>query len=114
MCNKILAFVLAVIATVFMSANLAQAQFVDSGLVSYWPLDRASIKGKTVEDVWGKNDGTIAGNPQIVAGKIHEAMKFDAKNNDYVECGNDKSLDLAEEITIEVWTKPSTADGPGG
>ncbi|MBC8235184.1 hypothetical protein H8E77_37035, partial [bacterium] len=86
MFNKpsIIAFTLAVIASAFMYANMftsftdafglrAEAQAVKEGLVSYWTFDQADIKGKTVKDVWGDNDGTIIG-PKIVKGKVGEAL----------------------------------------
>jgi len=34
-----------VIATVFMSAKVSQAQAVKEGLVSYWTFNQADIKG---------------------------------------------------------------------
>jgi len=106
MFNKTLiaAFVLAVIATVFIYANIAKADdVVTDGLVSYWTFDRIDITGKTAEDVWGDNDGTIEGNPEIVEGKVGEALSFGEDN--YVDCGNDDSLALEDEITIEAWIK---------
>ena len=95
MFNKILtiAFVLAVIAAVFTYANMANARIVEKGLVSYWTFDKATIKGKTVKDVWGNNDGTIEGDPQIVEGKIGRALEFDG-TGDHVNCGNDESLNF--------------------
>ena len=93
-----------VLVSVFMEANMAKGQVVTEGLVSYWTFDNANITGTTAKDVWGNNDGTIMGVPQIVPGKVREALEFDGLNN-YVDCGNDKSLDLAGDITIEVWMK---------
>jgi len=49
MFNKtlIVAFVLVVIATFFAYVNMAGAQdFIKDGLVSYWTLDKASIKAE--------------------------------------------------------------------
>ena len=34
--------------------------------------------------------------------RMHKALSFDGVN-DYVDCGNDKSLDLSDELTILVW-----------
>ena len=109
MFNKILTtlFVLAVIATVFMYANMAEARHVvTKGLVSYWDFDH--ITGKTVKDSWGNNDGTIVGNPQIVKGKIGKALEFDG-SDDCVDCGNDKSLnfDSEDSFSICAWIKPA-------
>ena len=38
--------------------------------------------------------------------KYGTAMKFDG-TDDYVDCGNDESLDITEAITIEAWVKTS-------
>ena len=59
-------------------AVAAQAQeFVTDGLVSFWSFDRSSIIAENVRDLWGHNNGTIEGNPEIVAGKVNEALFFD-------------------------------------
>ena len=106
MFNKILtiAYVLAVITTAFMYANMARAQYVTEGLVSYWSFDKADIEGKTVKDIWGENDGTIKGDTQIVEGKIGEALYFDGKR-DYVDFGSDISLKMEDAFTIALWVK---------
>ena len=71
MYNKILTItsVLTTIATFFVYANVAKAQFVTEGLVSYWSFEAETIEGKTVRDVWEKNDGTIVGDPKKKLGK---------------------------------------------
>lgn len=114
MFNKMLriVFALAVIATVFTSANQAKAQIVTEGLVSYWTFDKADITDKTVKDVWGNNDGTIEEDPQIVKGKIGEALEFDGKG----DCVNLGDMDASEGLkaaTYGAWVKikkdPNTA-----
>ena len=105
--------VLSVIATSVWYANVVEAGVVvTDGLVSFWTFDKSDIDSKTVKDVWGKNDGAIVGNPKEVEGKIEEAMEFNGKS-DFIDCGNDASLDLTDAITIEVWIKPESA-GEGG
>ena len=70
-------FVLAVIATVIMATNLAEArQAITDGLVSYWSFNKDSIAGKTVKDIFGASDGTMDGNVEVVNGKVGEALKF--------------------------------------
>ena len=66
MFNK--ALVLAVIATVFVHANVAKAQFVTDGLVSYWNFE--SVENGTVADGWGNNDGTLVGDAKLATGKV--------------------------------------------
>ena len=101
MFNKILtiAFTLAIV-TVFMYSNMAKAQYiVEKGLVSYWSFNKADIEGDTVKDVYGENDGTINGDPEIVEGKVGEALLFDG--DDYVNYGVVDS----SEGTVEAWIK---------
>ena len=56
---------------------MGQKKAVSEGLVSYWSFDQETVVGRTVKDVWGKNDGTSEGNPKIVAGKVGDALEFD-------------------------------------
>ena len=101
MFNKILTTVsiLAVITTAF--ANTSEARYVTKGLVSYWSFDRNTISGDTVEDVDGDNDGTISGNPEVVAGMVKESLQFN---------GADDCIDLPASAindfdsgTFEAW-----------
>ena len=57
-------------------AFAAEAQVVQDGLVSYW-----SFEGGDVSDRIGDNDGTINGDPEVVAGNIGDALKFDGNDN---------------------------------
>jgi hypothetical protein len=45
------------------------------------------------------------GDAKTVKGKVGEALEFDGVD-DYVNCGNDSSLDFTSEITLEAWAKP--------
>jgi len=60
------------------------------------------------------NDGIINGDPQYIdsLSSLGRALDFDGAG-DYVDCGNDTSLNLTDEITIEIWVKPNVA-GEGG
>jgi hypothetical protein len=49
------------------------------------------------------NDGTIVG-PSFADAKYGQAMQFDGID-DYVDAGNDSSLNPGAEITMEVWAK---------
>ncbi len=97
--------VIAIIMVVLMATNAAHArQAVTDGLVSYWSFNKDSVAGKTVEDIFGVNDGTMDGNVEVVDGKVGEALKF---SGGHVDCGADKSLtDIGDQITLEAWIKP--------
>ena len=84
---------------------------VTEGLVSYWTFDRQDIANNTVKDVWGKNDATIVGDPQVVAGRVKDALEFDGLD-DYVNLTNlgDFGSQLGS-ATFEAWIKPSFKKG---
>jgi len=94
----------AVVAIFALYANMAEAQIITDGLVSYWTFDETDSDGDTVKDVIGNNDGTLLGAEIVPDGKIDEAVKFNG-GSAYIDCGNDTSLDITEEITIEAWIK---------
>ena len=104
-------FVLTVIAIFVLDTTVAEAAVVTKGLVSYWTLDQSTMEDKTVEDIFGENDGTIMGEPEIVEGKINEALHFN-RGNDCVKVESNESLKLKDAFTIETWVKgdsPSVA-----
>jgi hypothetical protein len=83
----------------------AEAQYVKEGLLGYWPFDVDTIKGETVKDVFGNNDGTIKGAPKIVEGKVKEALEFNGAT-DYVSTNLLVSPKEYKELTMEAWAKP--------
>lgn len=58
------------------------------------------------------NDGTLKNGPQWVDGKYGKALQFDG-SDDYVDCGNDSSLNLDNEVTVEAWVKPIAVPSSG-
>ena len=80
----------------------------NDGLVAHYTFDEG--KGDKLLDHSGKgNHGKIIG-PQWQRLKEGYALKFDGKD-DYVDCGNDKSLDVAKEGTVEIWFRPTAGKG---
>ncbi len=62
-------------------------------------------RGKLIRDKSRcKNDGTIYG-AKWVQGKFGKVLSFDGAD-DYVDCGNNESLDITNAITIEARIKP--------
>ena len=55
---------------------------------------------------YGTTNGTL---PIYTTGKFGKALQFDGID-DYVDCGNDSSLDITDAITIEGWIKPNVVD----
>jgi len=81
----------------------------DGGLVGWWKLDETS--GKDAEDSSGNgNDGRLknmAGD-EWTTGAVAGALEFDG-NNDYVDCGNDASLNITGAVTVTAWIKLTAA-----
>ncbi len=85
---------------------LGLAGSASADLVGHWKLDEGS--GTVARDSSGNgNDGTLAGAPQWVAGKLGGALQVGG--SDWVDCGN--ALELTQAITIACWVNP---DAPGG
>jgi len=83
-------------------------------LVTYYPLSTGTANGTTISDMSpNSNNGTNYGASSAtgVDGNIGTAMSFDG-TNDYVNCGNDSSLDITDKITITSWIKIN-GTGPG-
>ncbi len=101
---------------------IACISFALAGMLTFQSL---ALDPKTVAGMWlfdegvgdvakdssgNGNDGAILG-PVWVNGKIGDALKFNG-STDYVDCGNDPSLDLTDQITIVLWTKhPAGTEG---
>lgn len=101
----LLSFFALTIAIANISPNVIAANIVTEGLVSYWTFDEADISNDTVKDVWGKNSGTIVGDPKVVAGKVGDALEFDG-SDDYVNLTN--LGDFGSQVgssTFEAWVK---------
>lgn len=80
------------------------------------PMDEGS-GNKTYDQSGNHNDGTLYptsvevddyDGPQWVDGKFGKALSFDGED-DYVDCGNDESLNITDEVTIEAWINPQKA-----
>jgi hypothetical protein len=90
---------------------------VCADLVGHWKLDDGS--GTVVADSSGNgNDGTIEGNPTWIPGMGGTALEFHGLGvpgggGDYIDCGNDASLDITGPISIALWIRPE-ADDPEG
>jgi len=78
----------------------------NNGLVANWKLDDGS--GLTaVDSSVNANNGTLIGDPQWVVGQNGSALEFNG--NDYVDCGNNASLNITEHITIASWVNTDDA-----
>jgi hypothetical protein len=80
---------------------------VDSETIALWHFDEGS--GIIVTDsTANNNDGTLEPNgPQWTTGRVGGALNFDGID-DYVNVGNNPSLDLSSDLTVEAWIYPTT------
>jgi hypothetical protein len=79
---------------------LSIAGNASADLVAHWKLDEGS--GNTVYDSGTSgNNGTFEGDPRWVAGYYGGALEFDGTDN--VDCGNDDSFNITDEITLSAW-----------
>lgn len=106
-----------ILAILVLQTNPLESQVVRNGLVSYWSFDASDVKGNTVIDLAGSNDGTILGAPKQVAGKFGRAFKFSG-NPDAIDIGSpaNGSLDFGEDtdFSMMAWIKvdkPPELDG---
>lgn len=104
---KRLLYLLTIVLTITIFSHIGNTAVVTDGLVSYWTFDQRDIIDDTARDVWGKNDGTIVGNPKLVAGRVNAALEFDG-SDDYVNLTNLGNFgSQVGRSTFEVWVKTS-------
>ena len=94
-----------------LASNLP-AQLVEEGLIGYWSFDANNIQDKTVKDGTGNRAGTINGNLKKVAGKIGDALEFDANDANFIEIENPETFDFNADFTWAAWIKTGSS-GPG-
>ena len=91
---------------VFCSLNEMKKANLDTGLAGYWPMDEDFAITKKITDFSGKeNHGTASVNLYFIKEGISGgAAYFDGQS--YIDCGNAKSLDITNAITLAAWVKP--------
>jgi len=63
----------------------------------------------SAKDSTGTNHGTLNGNPTYAAGVFGQAISLDG-DGDYVNCGNESSFNLTNQITVAAWIKVNEFD----
>ncbi|MBW6461790.1 MAG: VCBS repeat-containing protein [DPANN group archaeon] len=89
----------------------------NNSLVGWWRFNNESGENETYFKDWssyGNNGSCITTTcPNYTTGYLGKALQFDG-SDDYVNAGNDASLNLTNEITIMAWVKPTGTIGSGG
>jgi len=78
----------------------------ESTLAAHWTMDD-NAANKTVTDSSGNgNHGTTGQDTSVmhVDGQIDGALAFNG-SSDYIDCGNDSSLNIANNISISAWVR---------
>lgn len=97
------------IAGMFSAASHAAIGLDDA--VGIWLFDDLEdVQDDVTADMSGNgHDGVLNGFPTVVAGKFGEALLFDG-GDDYVNCGNDASLNLSA-FSVSFWASVPTSQG---
>lgn len=75
-----------------------------SGLIGYWPFNEKT--GSRVQDLSHKNNHGTLINSEWCSSKYGGSIYLDG-SNDYINCGNDKSLDVTTGFSFSTWIKPT-------
>ena len=96
-----------------LSAEEVRYHYNHGGPVGYWAMDEG--EGARAFDASGNNNtGVLANGPAWVEGKYGSALSFDGVD-DYVGCGTDSSLNIADSMTASAWIYPKTlGEGSAG
>jgi hypothetical protein len=95
-------FIMFLFALLFLCASSLYA-LDKEGLMLYLPFDEGS--GDVAKDASGNgNDGELQGKGKWVEGKFGKALHLSAAA-DYVEVPHSDSLDIKQDITMEIWAK---------
>ena len=88
---------------------------LQKGLVGHWTMSQDSLKGSLLADKTPyENDGTIYGATFTTdrKGQANKAMSFDG--NDYIDCGNDESLNFGTgDFSTSLWVKSNGHEDKG-
>ncbi|MCG9133667.1 hypothetical protein J5I95_18495 [Candidatus Poribacteria bacterium] len=84
---------------------------IDPSLILHFSFDE--LKGNlTIDHSQYQNHGALVGNPQLVAGKFGNALKFNGRS-DWVEVPHDDTLNVNDDFTIMAWIHTPRYHGPG-
>ncbi len=82
----------------------------DESLVLYFSFDELD-GDKVIDHSQYGNDGTIAGAPELVAGKFGNALKLNGQS-DWVEVPHADILTVDENVTVMAWINAERHKGP--
>ena len=78
-----------------------KAQPIRDELAGHWSFDKKDTDAKITKDALGEHNGEIKGTPQIVEGKIGEALSFNGQD-EYVVMG---AITEGQDLSYAMWIK---------
>ncbi|MBA7715294.1 hypothetical protein ES703_124335 [subsurface metagenome] len=92
--------------TITITVTSSGSGSITDGLVGYWKLNDNAANTTVANSSGYGNDGTAQRNTSAmhVAGKINGALNFNGIS-DYIDCGNDNSLDITGSVSISAWVR---------
>jgi len=101
-------FVLALALAACLARGMRDGYAAEAGPVAHYTFDEGA--GNVLRDVSGNgHDGKIVGAAYVRSPRGY-ALRFDGKD-DYVDCGRPGSLNLAGDLTIMAWLRPTETSG---
>ena len=93
--------------------QIVKADIYGSSLVAWYTLDSNDISGTSVTDKSGNgNTGTTQNSPTAVPGKLGQALKFVTASNQYIDAGNNSSVQVTGNITLATWFNATAINFP--
>ena len=72
--------------------------------IAYWNMDADSIHGNIISDISDfSNEGFLNDNPEIVSGKLGDAIDF--LGNNFMEVAVSENLNIETNVTFAAWVK---------
>jgi hypothetical protein len=100
--NKHLTFAFALLTLICTSAHAQLPSYLPAdGLVGWWPFN-----GNANDESGNGNDGVVNGGVSLASdryGNANCAFSFPGNSSSYIQCGNNPSLQILNEITLSAW-----------
>lgn len=93
----------------------ASTLWADYGAVCHLSEDPSGDAPQMADSTGNGNDGTSQGtmtSDDLITGQINGGLALDG-SDDYIDCGNDSSLDTGATLTVSMWVKMASAMGNG-
>jgi outer membrane protein assembly factor BamB len=88
-------------------ANLSPIKIIDDpALIGHWAFQRPHVANHVVQDLAGKQNGTIEGNVRLTPIQTQQALVLDGKGNRVIISKNhQETVQPVREITVEAWVR---------